>query len=107
MATLVTIGVPFVLVALGNTVERHQQVITLTVLLPVTAHAHGQRLNVFGMGVIITNKPYHRQIAFFLHCLAPGIEDRGGGTDRILRIERQQDHPVDPFGLERLPAIIH
>ncbi|MNF89653.1 hypothetical protein D3C84_721860 [compost metagenome] len=102
-----TIRVAFVLVTLRNTVERHQQVLALTVLLPMATHAHGQRLDVFGVGMVITNEPHHRQVALFLHRLGPGIEHRGRGADRILRIERQQDHPVDPLGLERLPAILH
>ncbi len=50
--------------------ERHQQVLALAVLFPVAAHAHGQRLDIFGVSMVITNEPHHRQVALFFIALA-------------------------------------
>ncbi|MNC29911.1 hypothetical protein D3C75_781790 [compost metagenome] len=105
-ATLMTVRVPLVLAALGNAVEGHQQVLTLSLLLPLAAHAHGQRLNVFRVVVIVADEAHHRQVALLLHHPGPAVEHGGRGAGGILRVERQQYHPVDPLGLERLPALV-
>ncbi|MNH16064.1 hypothetical protein D3C79_756940 [compost metagenome] len=100
-----TIGIPLVLAALGDAMERHQQVFTLALLLPLTAHAHGQRLNVFGVIMVVTDEAHHRQVALAFHHPRPAVEHRGRGAGGILGIERQQYHPVDALRLERLPTI--
>ncbi|MNT05982.1 hypothetical protein D3C72_1406300 [compost metagenome] len=87
-------------IALGNAVKAQHQFFGTALLLPALAHRCGQRGNVARVAVVIV---YETQLGEGAHATAPGAHGvdharRGGG--RILRVQRQHQHPAHAFSHE-------
>ena len=74
---------------------------------PVRAHATGQGRYVVGVIVVIVDKAQFRVPARAPYPVRDTVEQAGRGGSRILRVQRQHQHPLHPRAQQRLQLSAH